>query len=168
MHARHFQIRLEHEADASLLSELSARAFGPGRFARAAYRVREGFRPIASLCLTGWLDDRLIGGVRFTPVTIGSAGNAVLLGPLVVEPTEKGSGYGHALVQEGLVRAKAQGYGLVLLVGDMLYFGRFGFSPVPGGQITLPGPVDPARLLALELTPGALAKISGEVRGLAL
>lgn len=167
MHARHFQIRLEDEADAPLLSELSARAFGPGRFARAAYRVREGFAPIASLCLTGWLDDRLIGGVRFTAVTVGSAGNAVLLGPLVVEPAEKGSGYGHALVQEGLVRAKAQGYGLVLLVGDMPYFGRFGFSPVPGGQITLPGPVDPARLLALELTPGILADIGGEVRGLA-
>jgi len=168
MPARHFQMRLEDGADESLLSELSARAFGPGRFARTAYRVREGFAPVASLCLTGWLDDRLIGGVRFTAVTIGSGGNAVLLGPLVVEPAEKGSGYGRALVQEGLVRAKAQGYGLVLLVGDMPYFGRFGFNPVPGGQITLPGPVDPARLLALELIPGALAEISGEVRGLAL
>ena len=49
---------------------------------------------------------------------------------------------------------RGEGFALVLLVGDMPYYGRFGFAPVPPGQITLPGPVDPARLLALELEPG--------------
>ena len=49
----------------------------------------------------------------------------------------------------------------------MPYYGRFGFKPVPPGQITLPGPVDPARLLALELVPGALAATTGMVRATA-
>jgi predicted N-acetyltransferase YhbS len=125
-----FEIRLETNGDAEILSRLSAEAFGPGRFARSAYRVR----------------------------------NAALLGPLVVDPIEKGKGIGRALVQEGLARARAEGFGLVLLVGDMPYYGRFGFQPVPFGQITLPGPVDPARLLALELIPGTLAGAAGQVK----
>jgi predicted N-acetyltransferase YhbS len=105
-----------------------------------------------------------VGGIRFTAISIGEEKDAALLGPLVVDPAEKGKGFGRALVEEGLVRAKAEGFSLVLLVGDMPYYGRFGFSPVRPGQITLPGPVDPARLLAVELVPGALATASGQVK----
>jgi predicted N-acetyltransferase YhbS len=164
MQLAELQIRREEESDVSALSLLSAQAFGPGRFARTAYRVREGVPPVASLALTAWLDAQVIGGIRFTEVRIGEAGNALLLGPLVVDPAYKGNGYGRALVQEGLTRARAQGFALVLLVGDMSYYGRFGFVPVPPGQITLPGPVDPERLLVVELSPGALTGAVGQVR----
>jgi predicted N-acetyltransferase YhbS len=162
-----FHIRLEAESDPAALSLLSAQAFGPGRFARTAYRIREGVAPVASLALAAWLDERIIGGIRFTEVAIGEAGNALLLGPLVVDPAHAGKGYGRALVQEGLTRARAEGFAHVLLVGDMPYYGRFGFVPVPPGQITLPGPVDPARLLVLELAPGAQASAVGQVKALA-
>jgi predicted N-acetyltransferase YhbS len=162
-----FAIRLETDGDASILSELSAQAFGPGRFARSAYRVREGVPPIQALSLCAVIDERLVGGIRFTAIRIGHGEGALLLGPLVVDPAEKGKGYGKALVEEGLARAKEEGFGLVLLVGDMPYYGRFGFQPVLLGQITLPGPVDPARLLAVELVPGVLAKAAGAVKGYA-
>jgi predicted N-acetyltransferase YhbS len=104
-----------------------------------------------------------VGGVRFTAIRIGAANGGALLGPLVVDPAVKGKGYGKALVGEGLMRAKAEGFGLVLLVGDLPYYGRFGFAPVPPGKITLPGPVDPARLLAVELMPGVLEGLAGQV-----
>jgi len=159
-----FEIRPETPADAGTLSELSAQAFGPGRFARTAYRVREGVPPVAGLSLTGWLDGKLVGGVRFTAVRIGAAEGGALLGPLVVDPAVKGKGYGKALVGEGLVRAKAQGFGIVLLVGDMPYYGRLGFAPVAPGKITLPGPVDPGRLLAAELIPGVLETTAGLIK----
>jgi len=162
-----FEIRLETDGDAQVLSQLSAEAFGPGRFTRSAYRVREGVPPVKALCLCGLLDERLVGGIRFTAIRIGESGGAALLGPLVVDPAEKGKGYGKALVQEGLARARSEGFSLVLLVGDMPYYGRFGFQPVPAGQIILPGPVDPARLLSLELVPGVLAATSGKVKGYA-
>jgi predicted N-acetyltransferase YhbS len=166
MHAMSsFEIRLETEDDAQTLSRLAADAFGPGRFARSAYRVREGIAPVASLCLAGWLGDRLIGGIRFTAIRIGPQDNASLLGPLVVDPAMKGQGYGKALVGEGLTRAREEGFGLVLLVGDMPYYGRFGFNPVAPGRIVMPGPVDPARLLALELVPGTLEGATGPVEG---
>ena len=158
-----YDIRLETAADAPALSKLSAEAFGPGRFARTAYRVREGVPPIAPLSLTGWLDGALVGGVRVTAIRIGEQAGGALLGPLVVDPAVKGKGYGKALVSEGLTRAKAHGFGLVLLVGDMPYYRRFGFAPVTPGKITLPGPVDPGRLLAMELAPGALEGAAGQV-----
>jgi predicted N-acetyltransferase YhbS len=159
-----FQIRHEQLSDAPLLSQLSAEAFGPGRFARAAYRVREGVAPVTALSLTGWLGGRLVAGIRFTAVAIGAESRALLLGPLVVDPAYKGQGYGKALVSEGIARARGQDFRLVLLVGDTPYYGRFGFAPVPPGQITLPGPVDPARLLALELVPEALRGATGPIR----
>jgi predicted N-acetyltransferase YhbS len=162
-----FAIRLETESDQVPLYELSAAAFGPGRFARSAYRVREGVKPVSSLSLAGWLNGTLVGGISFTAIRIGEEDNALLLGPLVVAPAEAGNGYGKALVGEGLRRAQAEGFGLVVLVGDMPYYGRFGFAPVPPGQITLPGPVDPERLLALELLPGTLARAVGQVKGYA-
>jgi predicted N-acetyltransferase YhbS len=162
-----FEIRLETDGDAPALSQLSAEAFGPGRFTRSAYRVREGVPPVKSLCLSGLLDGRLVGGIRFTAIRIGTREGAALLGPLVVDPLVKGNGYGKALVEEGLARARSAGFALVLLVGDMPYYGRFGFQPVPPGQIALPGPVDPARLLAVELVPGALAGAAGAMKGYA-
>lgn len=167
MSSSSLDIRLETDGDAQILSDLSAQAFGPGRFARSAYRVREGVPPVASLCLAAWLDGKLVGGIRFTAIRIGEEEGAALLGPLVVDPGEKGKGYGRALVEEGLARARGEGFGLILLVGDMPYYERFGFKPVPPGQITLPGPVDPARLLALELASGALARARGPVKGYA-
>ena len=162
-----FEIRHETDGDEPVLSQLSAGAFGPGRFARSAYRVREGIPPVAGLSLCGVLDGHLIGGVRFTAIRVGDHAGGVLLGPLIVEPAVAGRGFGKAMVEEGLARARADGFSFVLLVGDMPYYGRFGFRPVPPGQIALPGPVDPDRLLGLELQSGALAGAAGAVKAYA-
>jgi predicted N-acetyltransferase YhbS len=162
-----FDIRLETPDAAPALSQMSAEAFGPGRFARSAYRVREGVAPVAALSLTGWLDGRLVGGIRFTAIRIGAEEGGLLLGPLVVDPAVKGKGYGKALVGEGLRRAAEEGFAVVLLVGDMPYYGRFGFAPVRPGRISLPGPVDPARLLAFELKPDAIENLAGPVKAYA-
>lgn len=162
-----FEIRHENDGDAPALSELAAEAFGPGRFARSAYRVREGIPPVPGLSLCGTLDGHLVGGIRFTAIRIGDKEGGVLLGPLIVDPAAAGKGFGKALVEEGLERARAGGFTFVLLVGDMPYYGRFGFKPVPPGQVTLPGPVDPARLLCLELLPGAMVGAAGAVKGYA-
>jgi predicted N-acetyltransferase YhbS len=158
-----FTIQQENSADQPMLDALNARCFGPGRFVRTAYRVRERGRPVPELCLTGWADDRLAGSIRFTALRIGGQPGALLLGPLAVDPDFAGQGCGRALIARGLEAARAAGYRLVLLVGDLAYFGKFGFKPVPLGQITLSGPVDPARLLAVELEEGALDAFSGAV-----
>ena len=167
MSSGNLEIRHENSGDTPVLSQLAAEAFGPGRFARSAYRVREGIAPVAGLSLCGVLDGEVVGGIRFTAIDIGGEAGSLLLGPLIVAPSMTGRGFGRALIEDGLARARGQGFALVLLVGDMPYYGRFGFKPVPGGRITLPGPVDPARLLYLELVPGAIEGAAGPVKACA-
>jgi predicted N-acetyltransferase YhbS len=153
--------------DLPRISALHAEVFGPGRFARSAYRVREGkaadLSPISPFCRLALMGDRLVAALRLTEVTIGGKAGALLLGPLAVAPDVAGQGFGRALVAEALEAAKGAGVRLVVLVGDQSYYGRFGFKPAPSGQIALPGPVNPARLLVTELVPGALADYRGLV-----
>lgn len=153
------------KADLPAITKLHARAFGPGRFARSAYRVREGTAPLSRYCRAAFLGTRLIAALRFTDVTVGGKGGTLLLGPLAVDPDFANQGFGRRLITESLEAARTEGIRLVVLVGDVPYYGRFGFVHVPPGQITLPGPVDPSRLLALELQPGALDETRGLVAG---
>jgi predicted N-acetyltransferase YhbS len=149
--------------DLPAMAALQSRAFSPGRFARTAYRVREGAPDLSPFCRVAVMSDRLVAALRMTEITIGSEPGALLLGPLAVDPDESGRGYGRRLVAESMEAAATAGVKLIVLVGDVPYYGRFGFRLVPPGQIRLPGPVDPARLLAAELQPGALATFRGLV-----
>ena len=105
----------------------------------------------------------MVGANAMTPIVIGEA-KALLLGPLIVEPVFRSQGIGEALVARSLEAARAQGWKLVILVGDEPYYARAGFQRVPAGRIVLPGPVDPARLLYCELETGALEAAEGEAR----
>jgi predicted N-acetyltransferase YhbS len=142
---------------------LHARAFGPGRFARTAYRIREGTPAISRFCLISKVNGELVAHIRFTEVTVGGKTGVLLLGPLAVETRYRGLGYAQRLVEVGLENARQAGITLVLLVGDEPYYGRFGFKRIPPGRIRLPGPADPARWLAAELKEGALAEFQGLV-----
>ena len=149
--------------DGAAIAALQARAFSPGRFARTAYRVREGAAPVSPYCRVCLIEGRVIAAVRFTPILIGGKGGALLLGPLAVDPAFANQGHGRGLVGAAMRAAQADGIQLVVLVGDQAYYEKLGFRRVPPGQIALPGPVDPSRLLAAELAPGALAAFAGLV-----
>ena len=159
------EIRHVQPLDLPQISALHARVFGPGRFTRTAYRIREGTPDISDFCLKAVLDGRMVAAIRFTAVTVGGKSGALLLGPLAVEPEHAGKGYGRRLIADGLELARTAGVQLVLLVGDPPYYERFGFVRVTPGQITLPGPVDPARILGAALQPGALAEFRGLIAG---
>jgi predicted N-acetyltransferase YhbS len=148
--------------DAQAIERLHERTFGPGRYARTAYRIREGRSHELKLSFTARIGTLLVGSVRLTPITIGPT-RAVLLGPLTVEPPFRERGVGRALITRAMQEAKAQGHRLVLLVGDEPYYGRHGFRPIEQGRVTMPGPVDPARLLAAELEPRAFEGVSGMI-----
>lgn len=158
-----FTTRRAHESDLAAISELHERTLGPGRFARSAYRVREGTAGVSRFCRVALLDRRIVAALRMTEITIGGTDGALMLGPLAVDPEFTGQGCGRRLIAELLDDARAAGIKLVVLVGDPPYYGRFGFQHVPMGQILLPGPVNPLRLLAVELKPGALAEYRGPV-----
>ncbi len=149
-------------ADHAAIEKLDERAFGPGRFARSAYRLREGVPPDYHLSYVARVGTLLVGANRMTPILCGDR-PALLLGPLSVEPAFRSGGIGEALVMKSLEAARAAGHRLVLLVGDMAYYGRMGFKPVPEGRLSFVGPVDPERLLYCELAEGAFEGVAGRV-----
>ncbi|MYZ46725.1 GNAT family N-acetyltransferase [Propylenella binzhouense] len=157
-------IRPERPDDEPAIAALQRAAFGPGAYARAAFRVREQAPHDPALSYVSEVDGRLVGSVRLTPIEVGSA-RGYLLGPLVVDPAFKNLGYGKALVRHVLACARRGGERFVLLVGDEPYYGLFGFRRVPGGGVLMPGPADPARILVAELVPGAADGLAGTVRG---
>jgi predicted N-acetyltransferase YhbS len=137
-------------------------AFGPDRAGKTVYRLRAGVEPIAELCTVIRVDGELKGSLRYWPVVIGEARvPALLLGPVAVLPQDRGRGYARALIWDSLEVARRLGYGIVLLVGDEPYYVKFGFTRAFTKALELPGPVDLNRFLGLELTPRALAGVSG-------
>lgn len=156
-------IEIEQPGHGPAIEALAEAAFGPGRFAKTAYRLRRGTVPIPSLCFVALAGETLIGSVRLSPITIGGS-PALLLGPLVVDPGHKNRGHGQALLDASIAAARQADHTLIVLVGDAPYYARAGFRPIPPGQVRLPGPVDPERLLALELVDGALAGVTGMAR----
>ena len=153
----------EAPADAEAVDRLNERTFGPGRYARTAYRIRERRAHLPSLSFIARIGTLLVGSVRLTPITIGPA-KALLLGPLTVEPPFRSRGIGRTLIARALADAKAEGHRLVLLVGDAPFYQRAGFTPISKGQVTMPGPVDSARLLVHELVPGAFDGVAGMIK----
>jgi predicted N-acetyltransferase YhbS len=149
--------------DAVAIERLHERTFGPGRFAKTAYRLREQVDHVRDLSFTARIGTLLVGSVWLSPVRIGES-KALLLGPLTVEPAFRERGLGLALIERALKEAARKGHRLVILVGDEPYYGKCGFKRIPKGRAIMPGPVDPARLLVAELSEDAFEGVSGQIR----
>lgn len=156
-------ILAETPGDADAIERLHERTFGPGRYVLTSYRLRERIGHILGLSFTARIGTLMVGSVRQSPICIGET-PALLLGPLTIEPPFRGKGVGRALIERAIRDARAQGHKLTVLVGDEAYYARTGFKRIPRGVATMPGPVDPARLLVCELEPGAFNGVSGPIR----
>lgn len=152
----------ETAADSAEVSELVERIFGPGRYAKAAERLREGNRLLADLSFVARQDGVLVGAVRMWPVRIGDR-PAVLLGPIAVDPDLRKRGLGAALAARACEAAAQAGHDSVVLVGDLSFFERLGFQRLQPGRVRMPGPADPDRVLVKPLKPGALEGLEGVV-----
>lgn len=157
-----WQIRNERAEDAASVEKLITLGFGAGRFAKTAYRLREGVKPEARLCFVAEENKKLVGAVRFWPMLVGGQ-KSLLLGPLAVQPELRGKGIGIALMQKGIEEARKLGFNTIILVGDESYYSRAGFAKLKPGQARFPGPVDPERILGIALQEGALEKLEGAV-----
>jgi predicted N-acetyltransferase YhbS len=142
-----YPIRREEACDGAAIDQLVLNAFGPGRFAKTAERIRETAALTAGFCV--YEGEDLIGSVRLWAVSVGEA-RSVFLGPIAVDQTRRSSGLGGEMVRVCIEEAKTQGLDGVLLVGDPPYFSRFGFEPAP--QAVLTGPVDRRRVMWLPIT----------------
>jgi len=157
------RLAVERPQDVAAIMALVERAFGPGRYAKVSERVREGNRLLPELSFCAFGAGALVGTVRQWPIEVGDA-PGVFLGPIAVESAWRKHGVGGLLVQRCCEAATAAGAGFILLVGDLSFFGAYGFEQVPPGRIRLPGPVNPRRVLWRPLYAGAVDAVAGDVQ----
>lgn len=152
---------MEQPADWWEVEALYDQCFAPGRTALSSYRLREDVPPVGPLCrIARDSTGACVAAIRYWPVKVGGH-RVLLLGPIAVHPTVQGAGLGGLLMRETLNAATELGYERVLLVGDAPYYSRFGFERIDG--VEMPPPTNPARILSLELIPGAWEGVRGEV-----
>jgi len=152
----------ERACDALIVDGLIDRAFGPGRYAKAAERLREGARPVMNLSFVAWRGGDAVGCVRLWPVMIGET-PALLLGPIAVEAPWRRGGLGADLVRRAVAEATATGAEIIILVGDEPFFGPLGFSAGPATDVRMPGPVNQSRVMVRALVSGAADDLAGPV-----
>jgi predicted N-acetyltransferase YhbS len=157
-------LRQETARDVFAREALLDRAFGLTRWRKTCERLREGRLPAEGLAFSAIRDGVLVGTLRFWSIEAGEGCDALLLGPIAIGASQRSNGLGGRMIRHGLERARQLGHKAVILVGDAPYYERFGFSRAGAQHLELPGPVDPARFLALELQPGALDGARGLVR----
>jgi predicted N-acetyltransferase YhbS len=150
-----FVIRGERASDVAAREALLDAGFGDNRHLRPCQRLRDGRVPAQGLAFSAVRERRVVGTVRLWHVSAGGV-PALVLGPLAVDPSCRKLGIGAALIHHALAAAKAHRHGAVVLLGDAPYYGRFGFSALKTGELSLPGAFERDRLLALELREGAL------------
>ncbi len=156
-------VRPATEDDEAFIDELQAIAFGPGRFARTAFRIRERFPIDKSLSLIAEVDGTACGSVWMTPISIGGL-NGWMLGPLATHPNYRKLGAGKLLAREVTKNALARGTGqFVMLVGDRDYYCPLGWEPTTLGAIVFPGPVDPSRVLVYAEDKSLAQTLSGPI-----
>jgi predicted N-acetyltransferase YhbS len=160
--AARFTIRGERACDVVAREALLDACFGSNRELRTCQRLRDGRVPAEGLALSAIAGGRLVGTLRLWHVSVGGV-RALVLGPLAVDPSCRGVGVGASLIKRALAAAAARGHSAVILLGDAPYYARFGFSALKTGELSLPGPFQRERLLALELRDGALDGIRGMI-----
>ena len=151
------ELELENTEDGGAVETLFDLCFGGSRAMLSSYRLRAGVDAVASLCFV-LREGGVVGAIRYWPVNIvagrvesvasGSAGSALLLGPVAVHPTHQGEGLGGVLIRHSLAEARLQGWTQVILIGDASYYGRYGFARA---DLDFPPPTDKARVLSCEL-----------------
>ena len=152
----------EAPAEAGAREALLDRAMGRARLLKPSERLRRGRAPARGLALVARERGRVVGSVRLWDVAAGST-DALLLGPLAVDPEAQAQGIGANLMRLAIGRARDLGHRGIVLVGDAEYYARFGFTTTLTSGLAMPAPVDPRRFLGLELFEGALAGAAGRL-----
>jgi predicted N-acetyltransferase YhbS len=156
-------VRLATPEDDAFVEELQAIAFGPGRFSRTAFRVRERFPIDQSLSLIAEVNGVPCGSVWMTPISVGGI-DGYMLGPLATHPNFRKRGAGKLLAREVSRRALERGAGsFVILVGDYDYYGPLGYQRMPEDSVIWPGPVDPRRVLLHSADPTLAVRLKGPI-----
>jgi putative acetyltransferase len=156
-------VRIEQPGDEPGIRETNELAFGAPLEARLVDALRgcDGY-----LSLVATRDQRVIGHILFTPVTIEPPVDRRIAGlaPMAVRPEHQRSGIGGQLIRAGLEECRRHGYEAVIVLGHPEYYPRFGFTPAHTFGLTCEFASPPDAFMAMELEAGALGGVRGLVR----
>lgn len=124
-------IRPESQADRQIIGEITRQAFASHPHSnQTEHFIIEALRQAKALTisLVAEYSGRVVGHIAFSPAAIsdGSIG-WYILGPISVVPALQGRGIGRQLIENGLSQLKELGASGCILVGDPLFYNRFGF-----------------------------------------
>lgn len=163
------EVREESAADRTEVREVVAAAFGRDDEADLVEALREAGAAVISLVAVA--DDRVVGHILFSPVTIEPDDESAIesftalgLAPLAVAPDEQRRGIGAALTQAGLELCRRLGHDAVFVLGHPEYYPRFGFAPAGEQGLRCEYDVPPEVFMVAELRPGALGDLRGLVK----
>ena len=126
-------IRKEETEDIAGIRLVNQRAFGQPQEADIVDALRDACPE--GLSFVAVEEDRIVGHVLFSPVTIHSPDGVVKgmgLAPMAVMPEHQRRGIGTKLVRAGLAALKESSCPFVIVLGHPEYYPRFGFVPASG------------------------------------
>ena len=142
-------IRKEQEIDNTEINTLYTHSFGPGRYAKSAFRYREKYDHSIDISQVIIYQSKLIGSVRFWNILVNNK-KSLLLGPIVMHRDYRGQGFGKRLLEDSILNCKNLGHNLIILVGDLSYYSKVGFKRIGQRKILFEGPVNYERVLYIE------------------
>jgi len=157
------RIRPEDPNDLAAVHAVNEAAFETSAEADLVDALRGKAQPLISLVAE--VAGSIVGHILFSPVKLADQSGHMLmgLGPMAVIPQHQRQGIGSALVREGLNRCAALGCDAVVVLGHPAYYPRFGFVPASRYGVSSEYDVPDDVFMIMELQPGSLRGISGEV-----
>ena len=144
-------IRQISNEDNDKIIKLLYKSFGPGRFARSVYRLREKNDRDTEFSYIYELNNQILSSISYYKTFLNNDINGLLLGPLAVDPEHRGKGYGVELVKYTIALIKkTMAYDFILVIGDYHYYEKFGFKKIDN-TFSFYGPVNSEKVLILPI-----------------
>ena len=155
------EVREERSHDRTGVRDVNNRAFGQEQEANIVDALRANGAVLLSLVAT--MNDRVVGHVMFSPITVGDVTGAAL-GPMAVLPEHQRQGIGGGLIETGTERLKQLGYPFIIVLGHAEYYPRFGFKPASRFGVTCEWEVPDEVFMLLVLDETKMRDVSGLAR----
>ncbi|MFO1022747.1 MAG: N-acetyltransferase [Planctomycetales bacterium] len=163
LHNDQLLIRAEIDADIAAIHAVHARAFGQEDEAKLVDALRAGGFVVLSLVAVE--QNEIVGHVLLSRLPLHTGEGIVpllSLAPVGVWPEYQRRGIGSALIREAIRQAKGMGERAIVVLGHADYYPRFGFDSQLARRLRSAFSGD--EWMAMELVPGALLGLEGEVR----
>lgn len=159
-------IRGERESDFDTIAEINRQAFGRDDEGNLVASIRKTKSYEFGFSLVAVKEDVILGHVLFSRGYITHRNRrfkCLVLGPVAVLPEHQRKGIGRALIEEGLERAKEVGFGAVVVVGDPVYYSKFGFISASTKKLRTTMKIADENFMIKEISRNALKGIIGTV-----